>query len=122
MRLTTTLRPMLRLAASLLGKWRGAAEDEAASTPEPMPAGVHIVREGDSLVRIANLHGLSAYALMAANPQVTPSTEMLPGQRIAVPSMASGMAYCAQYRMDTAPVRSRGCDASPQRVGHFAAA
>lgn len=120
MRLATTLRPLLRLATPFIDRWGAAAEVEAPGISESTPPGMHIVREGDSIVRIAAQYDLSAYALMVANPQIMPSSAMVPGQRIVLPSMVPGAAPFTQRPKAAAPARSRSHGAPP-RSGQLAA-
>lgn len=46
----------------------------------------YIVKQGDSMWQIATKHGIGLSALIAANPQITDSSLIYPGQKINIPS------------------------------------
>ena len=59
----------------------GSEGEAPAATTE---AGVHIVRSGDTLSKIANEYGVTLSQLQAANPRVNPRALQI-GQRIIIP-------------------------------------
>ena len=74
------------------------ADVETTPTPTPEPEGtpepvsdapedgsVHIVESGDTMARIAQAHGVSLQALLAANPQISDPTRIEIGQEISIP-------------------------------------
>jgi GH24 family phage-related lysozyme (muramidase) len=61
-----------------------------STTPAPAPsAGGYTVRSGDTLSGIAQRHGVSLAALIAANPQIANPNLIFAGQRIALPGAGS---------------------------------
>jgi LysM repeat protein len=80
----------------------GVAEAEEEGTPEPTPTptpapepdepeqpstadNVYVVERGDTMARIAQAHGVSLQALIAANPQISDPTRIEIGQEINIP-------------------------------------
>ncbi len=58
-----------------------ARVDDATSRPS-----VHVVRQGDTLLRIANENGVTLAALVAANGAETATAPLRPGQELKLPS------------------------------------
>lgn len=66
------------------------ATPEATPTPEPVSeapgdGSVYVVEPGDTMARIAQAHGVSLPALIAANPQIDDPTRIEVGQEINIP-------------------------------------
>lgn len=76
--------------------WQLDVPDGAQPAPTPEPptpepdreadAGTYIVRPGDTLGKIADRYGLSAAALMAANPQIDNPNMISVGWRLEIPA------------------------------------
>jgi spore coat assembly protein SafA len=67
------------------------------NAPAPSPsAGRYTVRRGDTLSAIAQQHGVSLAALIAANPQIANPDLIFAGQQIKLPSGASSSGAAAQ--------------------------
>jgi len=73
-------------------------KEKARPTPPPRPPKVpvcpsmkfHIVQPGDSMWSIAQRHGVSLEALLAANPTIKHPELIFPGQKICIPPKISG--------------------------------
>ena len=65
-----------------------AANDPGpAAPPKPQPI-VYRVQSGDTMGKIADQHGTSVQALMAANPSITNANRISPGQKLTLPAGA----------------------------------
>lgn len=65
-----------------------AAPAQRWPTPPPAPPGLFVsVRPSDTLSRIARDFGLTAAALVEANPQIARPEQIRPGQRIRIPGL-----------------------------------
>jgi LysM repeat protein len=53
-------------------------------TPEPQTQ-TYVVRPGDTMCRIARIHGLSYPQVVAANPQIADPARIQPGQQVTIP-------------------------------------
>lgn len=55
--------------------------------PSPTVVGTtYVVKKGDTLWAIANLHGVTLEALREANPEVTDPTKLRVGQSLLIPA------------------------------------
>ena len=63
------------------------ARAKADATAPPRPA-VHVVRQGETLMRIANDHGVTLAALVAANGAETVTAPLHPGQELKLPALS----------------------------------
>lgn len=80
---TPTPEPTATGAAIALAPEVPTVRPTASLTPEPTPV-VYEVQRGDVLATIAQKHGVTVDALLAANPSVAPS-RLLPGDKLVIP-------------------------------------
>jgi LysM repeat protein len=81
---TSTLRPYATATASVQPS---PIEMSTISTPTPGPTAtpfVHVIQDGDTLIYIAYLHGVTVEALLAANPGTDPRF-LIVGTELIVP-------------------------------------
>ena len=63
----------------------GSSRAKSDSTSKPARPAVHVVRAGETLTRIANDHGVTLEALVAANGTSTVTNGLHPGQELKLP-------------------------------------
>jgi LysM repeat protein len=77
-------KEMLERAPAARTSTAGGSGGPAASTATPGEGGVHVIKSGDTLGRIATQYGVTLSELQAANPSVD-SRKLHVGQKIVVP-------------------------------------
>src|SRR2546422_6585918 len=84
---TTLFRSMLGLgAAGLVAAWSASAADTGApAEATPAEPRVHVVRSGDTLVKLAERYGVAVAALVAENGMASASVVVRIGQRLVIP-------------------------------------
>lgn len=85
-----------------------AANDGGPAPPAARASAVYSVRSGDTLGSIADRHGTSVDALMAANPSISNANRISPGQKITLPAGAKAASSASQ----TASTRNTGSTAA----------
>ena len=112
---------------SLLAPAKATGPSEAPATAAK-PA-VHVVQPGETLLRIANEHGVTVDALVSANGARTAMSSLRPGQELKLPEKSPDPASLLAERSsvvpdeaDGGPVPARGPSAPPAsapKAGHL---
>jgi hypothetical protein len=93
----------LFMLPALLGIGGGGSSSPKPSASRPAPTGlssptvppaptpqVYVIKQGDTLLKVAKAFGLTLDELLAANPQITNPNRIGLGQEIAIPAPGSG--------------------------------
>src|SRR2546422_7655184 len=88
---TTLFRSMLGLgAAGLVAAWSASAADTGAPAgATPAEPRVHVVRSGDTLVKLGERYGVTVAAIVAENGMASASVVIRIGQRLVIPPTTS---------------------------------
>lgn len=96
----------------IYGKAPAEAANDSAPPNKPQQS-TYSVRSGDTLGKIADTHGTTVDALMAANPSISNANRISLGQKIALPAGAKQAAGTGAAAASRAPAKSTTPRAAP---------